>query len=127
MNPNIGNVLRDRRFQIAAAAVAAIAVVVFVRKGKGSDANADAEPQDGSTPTRGTFDTTGTDMASWISAYTRDVLAAIQAAQQNQGNGGQSTPPPTGPVPYVPVPRMPSPVRNRWSSQPNPAPAIPRM
>jgi hypothetical protein len=109
LNPNIGNLLKDKRFLIAAGIVAAVGLVVLVRKQK-SGANPDADTADGSTPTKGAFDTTGTDMASWISEYTADVLAAIQAAQQNSGNGGQTTPPPSGPVPYVPVPRMPSPI-----------------
>lgn len=104
MNPDFMTLLKDKRFLLAAGVVAAVGLVVLVRR-KGSGEQEGADPDDGSTPAKGAaFNTTGTDVASWVSEYFKSWQEAIQRSQQ----GGQTTPPGESLPQPAPVPRVPS-------------------
>lgn len=107
---NWREMLKDKRFLAAAAAVAAVGVFVLVRKktgAAGDAASADAAAADAGGKA---FNTSGTDMASWVSAYTTSVLDALRKMQENQ-QPTPNTPPPSVPPPSAPapVPRVPGP------------------
>lgn len=106
---NWQELLKDKRFLAAAAVVGVVGVVVLVRK-KSTSTPGDAEEEDNTgTAVKGKFDTTATDMASWVSENNKATLDAILAAMRAGQTGGSITPPaPVPPPAYVPVPRVTS-------------------
>lgn len=117
---NWRELIKDKRFLAAAAAVGLVGLVVLLRK-RSAAGTGDEEPaDDGSgTAVKGRFDTSATDMASWVSEYTKSVLDAIRAGQ----TGGSTTP--DLPTPAGPH-RAPEPAPKRvpgdyqWKREPAP-------
>lgn len=115
MNPELSNLLKDRRFQIAAGGVVAVGGFVFYtrRKASTNPAAATTIPVGSSGYVQGGADTTGTDIASYLGQYGATQNQALQDwAQQWSGNlqdtldaikngqsGGQTTPTPV-PTPH---------------------------
>jgi hypothetical protein len=106
---NWQEMLKDKRFLAAAAAVGVIGLVVFMRK-----KSSGADGSDGNDPpvATGTFDTSGTDMASWVSEMLKNHMAAIAAGQNQPGGATTPNTPTTEPRVFVPVPRVPTLIGN---------------
>lgn len=135
---NWQEMLKDKRFLAAAAVVAVVGVVMLMRS-KGT-ASGDPESENATGNPQGTFDTSGTDMASWFSQYNSSVLDALREIAAQQKAGGSTSPAP-GNVnnPRPPVPRVPNePVPSRliprdtrlpysYAGEPVPNSVVPRL
>ena len=111
---NWRELLKDKRVLAAAAVVGVVGVFALLRKKNGAAAG-DEQTEDGSgTAVRGKFDTSATDLSSWLSEHTQRTLDAIRAGQ----TGGSTTP-------VQPAPsdnhRVPEP------APPPPPPSVPRV
>lgn len=133
MNPDLQKLLKDRRFQVAAAGVVGIGGAVFYarRKASSNPTQATTIPVGSSGYVQGGADTTGTDIASYLSQYGAQQQAALNDwAQQWSGNlqdtldalkngqtGGQTTPPAQNPGPTTLPAITPAPPGNHPTTQ----------